>query len=438
VATPGSVFVQGGEMWRVAEIDEDDREVSVSPVEDPAGEVPTWVGQEIPVPRPVAGEVGELRGVAGAQLSTGADRDAVARELTGRYPTDAETAAVGVERVDRQVDADAPVPTDDRILVEREGRKLVLNAAFGHTVNETLGRTLSALIGQQTGASVAMEIDPYRIELEVPGDVATGTVLDHLRDTDPDHVGPLIELSLKRSDALAFRLSQVARTFGALDDDGYRGSLSGERLVRAFEDTPVYEEAVREVFHEDLDVETAATVLRSIQAGEIEVERIRGRTPVGTGGRSSGRELLTPENADASVVDTVRERIEDDRVVLLCVHCGEYARRTKVRRVPDQPECATCGSTRIAALSPYDDDTVDAVQAAEKSDDQVELTERANRRANLVQSHGKQAVIALSARGVGPQNAARIIAKLRENEDDFYRDILAREREYARTRSFWD
>jgi len=47
-------------------------------------------------------------------------------------------------------------------------------------------------------------------------------------------------------------------------------------------------------------------------------------------------------------------------------------------------------------------------------------------------------VIALSARGVGPENAARIIGKLRENEDDFYRDILAREREYARTRSFWD
>jgi len=438
VAGPGSVFVQGGEMWRVAEVDEDDREVNVSPVEDPAGEVPTWVGQEIPVPRPVAGEVGELRGVAGPQVAAGADAAGVARDLTARYPTDAETAAVGIEDVARQVEADAPVPTDDRIVVEREGRTVVVNAALGHRVNETLGRVLSALVGQQTGASVAMEVDPYRIELEVPGEVATGDVLDHLRDTDPEHVRPLIELSLKRSDALAFRLSQVARSFGALDDDGYRGSLSGERLVRAFEDTPVYDEAVREVFHEDLDVEGAAEVLRAIQSDDLVIERTRGRTPVGTGGRSSGRELLTPENADASVVETVRERIQEDRVVLLCVHCGEYAQRTKVKRVPDQPECAECGSTRVAALSPYDDDTVDAVRASDKSEEQQDLTERANRRANLVQSHGKQAVVALSARGVGPQNAARIIAKLREDEDDFYRDILAREREYARTRSFWD
>jgi len=438
VATPGSVFVQGGEMWRVAEIDEDDREVNVSPVEDPAGEVPTWVGQEIPVPRAVAGEVGELRGVAGAQFGPGADRAAVGRELTGRYPTDAATAAAGIERVQRQVEGEFPVPTDDRILVEREGRTLVVDAAFGHTINETLGRALSALIGQQTGSSVGMDVDPYRIELEVPGEVATGDALDHLREIEPDHVGPLIELSLKRSDALAFRLSQVARTFGALDDDGYRGSLSGERLLRAFEDTPVYEEAVREVFHEDLNVEGAAGVLRAIQDGEIAIDRVRGRTPIGTGGRSSGRELLTPENADASVVETVRERIADDDVVLFCVHCAEYRQRTTVGRVPDRPECAECGSTRIAALSPYDGETVPAVRAADKTDEQAEATRTANRRANLVQSHGKQAVIALSARGVGPENAARIIGKLRENEDDFYRDILAREREYARTRSFWD
>ena len=40
--------------------------------------------------------------------------------------------------------------------------------------------------------------------------------------------------------------------------------------------------------------------------------------------------------------------------------------------------------------------------------------------------------------GASADEAARIINNLREDEEDFYRDILAREREYARTRSFWD
>ena len=138
------------------------------------------------------------------------------------------------------------------------------------------------------------------------------------------------------------------------------------------------------------------------------------------------------------MIEAVKERLMEDRVRLFCLYCADWERTTKVKRAPENPECPDCGSTRIAALHPMADDAVKAIQSEDKSEDQTDLTERAHRRANLVQAHGKQAIIALAARGVGPTNAARIIGKLREREDDFYRDILAREREYARTRSFWD
>jgi ATP-dependent Lhr-like helicase len=192
------------------------------------------------------------------------------------------------------------------------------------------------------------------------------------------------------------------------------------------------------LLHEELAVESAGDVLAAIQSGEFAVETVGGQTPVGTGGRSSGRELLTPENADASVIRTVKERIQNDRVILFCLHCQDWQRTKPVRRVRDQPQCPSCESTRIAALNPWDEETVAAVRAPEKDDDEENRTKRAYRAASLVQSHGKRAVIALAARGVGPHNAARIINKLREDEDEFYRDILAREREYARTRSFWE
>jgi ATP-dependent Lhr-like helicase len=161
------------------------------------------------------------------------------------------------------------------------------------------------------------------------------------------------------------------------------------------------------------------------------------RTPIGTDGRSAGKELLSPENADASVIETVKDRIRNDRVILFCVHCQDWKQKTKVRRVRDQPDCPECGSTMIAALNPWDEESVAAVRADEKDDEQERQTERAYKAASLVQSHGKQAVIALAARGVGPTNAARVINKLREDEQAFYRDLLAQEREYARTQSFW-
>jgi len=437
-AAPGEVFIQRGEMWRITEIDEDEETVTVSPVEDPGGEVPSWTGQEIPVPRAVAGEVGEMRGIAGRQLQQGAPVTSVAREFTARYDGDAETVETGMEDLANHTQA---LPTDERIVVEFTGREIVVNAALGHKINETLGRLLSALVGQRTGSSVAMERDPYRIELEVARGVTGGTVVEILRETDPDHVPDLIELSLKNADALKFKLAQVAAKFGALKrwrGGGGNDRFGRSRLVEALRDTPVYDEAVREMLHEDLDVEGAADVLRAIQSGDLAVEVVGERTPLGLAGRSAGQELLSPEHADASVIQTVRERIQEDRVILFCLHCQEYERRKQVKRVRDQPECPECGSTRIAALNPWADEVVSAVKADDKDDDQEKETERAYQSASLVQSHGRKAVVALAARGVGPHNAARIINKLREDEDEFYRDILCREREYARTRSFWD
>ncbi|MFB6074428.1 MAG: DEAD/DEAH box helicase [Haloarculaceae archaeon] len=436
-AAPGETFVQRGEMWRITEIDEEEETVTVSPIEDPAGEVPSWVGQEIPVPRAVAREVGEIRRVAGRQLRDGAPLERVAADLAGRYDADPDALAVGLEPV---ADHEGPLPTDERVVVEFRGREAVVNATLGHRINETLGRTLSALLGQRAGSSVGMDVDPYRIELELPSAVDGPAVAAALEETDPDHVEAILELSLKNADALAFTLAQVAAKFGRLKRWRGRGSINfgRDRLLAELEGTPPYEEAVRAVFHEELAVEAAADVLADLRSGDLALATVGERTALGTSGRSSGKELLAPEDADASVVQTVRERIQNDRVLLACLHCKEWDRRKQVRRVRDQPTCPECGSTRIAALNPWADEVLTAVRADERDGEHEKMTRRAYRAASLVQSHGKRAVIALAARGVGPQNAARVINNHREDEDDFYRDILAREREYARTQSFWD
>ncbi|MEF8854247.1 MAG: helicase, partial [Haloarculaceae archaeon] len=452
-ASPGEIFIQGGEMWRISEVDQEEETVTVSPVADPAGEVPSWTGQEIPVPGAVAREVAEVRRVVAQQLggglppseresgTTGPDAiDSVAADVGRRYDVGAETVATGLEAVADQMDADLPVPGPADVLVEFERGSIVVHAPVGHQTNETLGRLLSSLLGQQAGSTVGMDVDPYRIELDVPRGVTAEAVVDVLEDTDPDHVEAIIELSLKNADALTFKLAQVAAKFGALKRWKSTGGtpFGRDRLVDALAETPVYEEAVRELLHEELDVDAARDVLRDVQDGDLAVATVDELTPIGLGGRSSGQELLTPENADASVIQTVKERIQHDRVILACLHCQDWETKRQVKRVSDQPECPTCGSTQITALNPWDDEVVAAVRADEKDDEEENQTKRAYHAASLVQSHGKQAVVAMAARGVGPHNAARIINKLREDEEDFYRDILSREREYARTRSFWD
>ncbi len=438
-ATPGETFVQRGEMWRITEIDDEEETVLVSPIDDPTGEVPSWVGQEIPVPYDVAQHVGRTRAEAYGRFEDGASRELLSRAFVDRFPTDEHTVCEALDPVERH---DGPVPSDERIVIEGFGREIVINAAFGHTINETLGRLLSALIGQRTGASVAMEVDPYRIELEVPSGISITDVVEIFETTEPKHVATLIELSLKNADALKFTLAQVAAKFGALKRWKGKGSSQNrfgkDRLLRALEGTPIYDESIRVVLHEQLDVNGASDVIRRVQSGELKLETVSERTALGRAGRSSGRELLSPENADASVVETVKDRIMEDRVLLACLHCKEWDRRQTVERVPNTPECPKCGSTRIATLNPWADEVLSAVRATERDTEQKKQTERAYKAASLVQSHGKKAVIALAARGVGPRNAAYIINNHRENEMDFYRDIIERERHYAKTKSFWD
>src|SRR5881397_1699091 len=51
---------------------------------------------------------------------------------------------------------------------------------------------------------------------------------------------------------------------------------------------------------------------------------------------------------------------------------------------------------------------------------------------------GRRAGIVLAGRGIGPTTASRVLRKHTPKEDDLYLNILKAEREFERTRMFWD
>ncbi|HIH73738.1 MAG TPA: DEAD/DEAH box helicase, partial [Methanosarcina sp.] len=171
-AEPGAVFITKGDMWRVIDMPDREREhdrerIKVEPVEG-MGEVPSWSGEEIPVPFEVAQDVGTLRAETASLIRDGLDDDAVAEKLQRKYHV-ARAAVLEVIRLLRDhVEGNFPLPDASTIVIEDEGDAVTLNTCFGHNTNGTLARVLTSLLSARFGSSVAQEVDPYRIRLTLP------------------------------------------------------------------------------------------------------------------------------------------------------------------------------------------------------------------------------------------------------------------------------
>ena len=130
-------------------------------------------------------------------------------------------------------------------------------------------------------------------------------------------------------------------------------------------------------------------------------------------------------------------------VLLICVYCADWHTVRKVKYIPDEVRCPKCGAKAIGVAHPSQAHLVKLVKRWRKKRGKIRRSEmdeleKLKRTVGLVMTYGKKAIIALSARGIGPTTASKILSKYHENEEEFYADILEAEKEYLRTRPYWN
>ncbi len=413
----GAVFITKGQLWRVLEIA--DGKLTVEPARKVQGELPSWEGEQIPVPFPVAREVGKIR--RSRSIRT--------------YSHDADSVRFAETFLSEMDKNRTAVSTDELIVLENTDDGVVCNICAGHKANEALGRVLSALISAKFGTTVGIELDAYRILLRLPSYVRASDVRDLLTTLDPAHMPGILRLALKRTALFKWKLVQVAKKFGAIDPDADFEKISIHRLLDFFDGTVIQQEAYRELLSEYMDIDTATGIVALIRSGKIAV----GTGPLsilGAEGILSSRDQIPPPTADHAVIAAVKRRLESDDIVLCCMHCRSWKSRTVVSRVPEHPQCPKCNARLIAALKPWEEPLYAIANKKKKTEEERTTELRLLKNANIVLSSGRKAVTALAARGVGPENASRILRSLAEG-DAFYREILKAERAYVQTHRFW-
>jgi len=261
-------------------------------------------------------------------------------------------------------------------------------------------------------------------------------VLDILRPADPASLEPLLRVILKRSAYLRWSFIYVAKKFGVIRRDVDWESINLQRLLETYEDTPLFEEVLDKVFWERMDLPRTAEVLRRMTAGEIEVV-VTKLSPLGLAGVERGMLVIAPQKADHATLMALKKRLESETAHLACLNClGMW--RSMPRELPAKVHCPTCSGSMVAALGPFEREKARLLRKEKMSREERAEVKRLYMNASLVSSHGRKAVIALVARGVGPDTAARILRGFHKDEEEFLKDILAAELTYARTKRFWD
>ncbi len=447
LAQPEEIFLLHGRTWRVVEYR--DGELLVETVQE-IGQEPRWAGEDLPVPFDVAQEIGQARRDGGY----------------ARYPIPSSDQQRLEARRAKAARA-GPFATDRTVTVTSHGRLVVYGSCFGTRTNETLALATAGLLTSRLGARAeVVSVEPTWFVLELPIAVDPPTLVDAFR-VAPEALSSLIERLVPSGLEYRWVFLAVARKLGVVPASADPRDLRAlEPLLGASLSNPLGEEVLDKTLHDRFDLAHAITVLERVRSGAIEVvvspPSALSDEPIA---RLEWRSV--PDLPPPTLLRAVRDRLEKEPIVLVCLRCGFVRSTTPGRyRAEGGSRCLLCHGALSAALSPRREKEIEALVRYAKrkwrptapssrraeaprggskvrrerplSPATENLVRSAYTSAELLAHYGERALYAFAARGIGPETARRLLMRLYRDDDGFFTEILRAERHYARTRAFWD
>ncbi|MEM3737071.1 MAG: DEAD/DEAH box helicase [Candidatus Bathyarchaeia archaeon] len=439
---PGVKFIVRGSAWKILSIHED--KVYVKAVEDPTGAIPSWVGEEIPVPFDVAMEVGGIRRFVEERLKAGSTRDQIASELSTRYPAARSVIGDAISEILDQIAQGYPVPSDSRITVEEWEDYIILQCCFGSLVNKTLARMLGHLLSDRIGQVVGVQEDPYRIVIRTEKGLKVKDVLDVLHSLTKSDIDSLAVEAVTKTGIFKRRLIHVARKFGALSKQADFSTISLKQLLDGFKGTVIFDEALKDTLNTDMDLENTKEVLKRIEEGSITITPItnlKEATPTARIGVTKiGRktDLIPPEKMRSILVKSARARLLNEAAVFVCTNCWKYLATLQIKGLPSKLRCPHCGSAAIGMAKDAEDSVRDISERKVKTfkGKEEKLYRYILDSAKLISSYGSTAALALAGHGLRPEDIEDLLIKVKRPDEEFFEGIIEAEKKALRRR-FW-
>ncbi|UCD44390.1 MAG: DEAD/DEAH box helicase [Candidatus Bathyarchaeota archaeon] len=439
-AKPGVKFVIRGRPWKILNVHND--KIYVRAEDDPEGSIPTWVGEEIPVPLDVALEVGAIKGQVEEGVIAGLAEDNMVKSLVEAYPARRETIKRAISEVIEHVESGFPVPTNRRVVVEDWGENVIIHASFGTLVNRTLARLVGHIVSEETGYPVGVQQDTYNVVTQTVGEVDASYVMALLKRLAEADLEGLMQDAITKTGLFKSRLINVARKSGALSKYANFSNITLGRLMKSFEGTCIFEEAMKDTLRKDLDMETTMGILQKIADGEIEVVKIETGgevsplAQVAIDGISMKADIVPAEKMTRIIIESARARLLSESRVLACLGKRDHVDTYRIKELPEKLACPRCGSTELGVFDRSKEE-VSRELSRERPGVKREAErwwERGRDTAKLVSMYGRRGAIVATARRVDFTDAWDILAETEGESDKFFERIVEAERDALKKR----
>lgn len=387
----GTKFILAGSAWVLTDVHRD--KVYAKRTEAPEGAIPSWIGEEIPVVREVAQDVGKLRRSLAERIDAMGMDGALAANIE-ELGLDSESASNMMQEIEKQLEDGLPVPSDVLITVERAAPYIIIHSHMGLIINRTLARTLAYRLSEAINREVKVKNDAYRIVLETEGGSA-GLVTDLLRGLEHEDIEPLIISSCINTGIFRRRLIQAARKMGVVQR-GARVTLQDAQLLSTtLQGTVVYREALRTMMEEDLDPRGMIGLIRDIHAGAVELRDIGERKSpspiamIGLEEMARQGEVINPSRLKRLLIEAARARAEGCDRSLYCYSC-KSVRTVAVSDLGDPPVCENCGSSEVTLM----DGSID-IEYSVRAKGNDGAWKEAEMAAAIIRKYGKKGAIAM-------------------------------------------
>jgi ATP-dependent Lhr-like helicase len=445
-AKVGMLIICKGMVWRIEKIGEDGS-VYVTPSNEVIGALPGWDGELIPLTYEIANEVGRARRIIAEALMSKGKEHVMDLNIIKKAEHYARLKIANL--IDKQIKAKAPVPCDNLILFESYENFLVIHACLGDSGIRCLAYLIEPIIASYRGIR-NWWTDGYRILFELSSQLSREEILEIVeRLRRIDNVERILEERFKEDFPFSYYLKFVAERFGAIKRGisiGYKGL---DRLTYRFKSTPIFEETLREIWLEKLNVKVVLSLIQKIKEGRIKVKVLLSKKEPSPLSFSilnkfvEVPELISPELVKEDSVSRLKGIILSSTTNLLCFNCLNEIKDIKIKDLGDKVTCPKCNSSLLAIVN------LNIIEYAKKlikkrkhkerlSREELEFLSRLRRCADLVLSYGRKAIIAQMVYGIGPQTASRILARMHEDEEEFYLELLKAKINFILTRPFWD